>query len=185
MSDKTEETELLEEEASESVAPVTATNGHSDSPSLLDNLRKARKEIGTDKYLDLEIPGYNGELVARYHRLDWDVLRAIARKAEKSKNPRKELNAQCDVLIAACEQILIRHQGVLKPLNVAFPELGEEPVRYDNRLTKALDFEAPNARGAVFGTFSNDLAVTYQHNELSSWMGESSQDEDEDFSQES
>jgi hypothetical protein len=150
--------------------------------NLLTTLRSRRQEIGEAKSVDLEVPGYDGALVIRYGKVDWDELRRIAGKAQKSKSPRRELNAQADTLVAACQEVLIRVGEELLPITEAFPEADTgEPVRFDDRLAKALEFEAPNARAVVFGTYNNDLAVTLAHNDLTEWMRNSNQEEDEDF----
>lgn len=157
------------------------SNGKVEHPNLLDELRERRAEIGSDRTMDLEVPGYDGLLVVRYRRLEWDEISKIATKTEKSKNPRRILLHQVDVLIAACEQVLIVHEGSLKPINEAFPELGDEPVRYDVPLANALGFQAGSAREVVLGLFKLELAVVGHHTDLLEFFGTSSAEADRDF----
>lgn len=152
--------------------------------TLLADLRKKRSEISEARHLDLAIPGYDDELYARYIPVDWDEVKKVADKLEKSKNPRKELYAQADVLARTCEQVLVRVKDKLLPLQSAFPELGEEPIKFDDRLAKALGFEINShspARSAVLQTFNNDMALSAQHTAVMEWLQSSSRDSDQDF----
>jgi hypothetical protein len=170
--------------------PVSATesegNGVVQESSVIDRLREQRKKIGEQRSLDLDIPGYDGVLVARYNRLEWDDLKKIGKKADDSRHPRKELMSHCDVLIKACEQIMIRKDGLLEPITNAYPEVGEEPVRYDARLAVILDIELKERQGArtvVIAAFGgNEVAVTAQQTELVEWVQSSNTADDEDFS---
>lgn len=152
--------------------------------SPIEYLRRRRKEIGEDRTLDLDIPGYEGILVCRYQRLDWDELKKITDKASKSKNPRRELIAHCDVLIKACQQFMIRKDGQLEPINNAYPEVGEEPVRYDQRLAAIFDISLSAGQGArtvVLALFNNDVAVTAHQGELVEWLSTSNAEDDAGF----
>lgn len=183
MTEVMEEKDELSPEGHDSEDELDTSVEH-DEDNLLANLRAKRQEISEARHLDLEIPGYDGELVARYIPVEWDVIKDISKKLEKSKNPRKELYAQADVLARTCEQILVRVRGTLKPMGHVFPELGAETVAFDPNLGKALDFEMNShspGRSAVLQSFNNDLAVAAQHNEVLEWIQSSNRDDDEDF----
>lgn len=171
-----EEEEVVEDPVENDEAPDT----------FLEQLREKRRRIATATDLKLEIPGFDGLLWAQYRRLEWDELKRIADKASKSKSPRKELLAHCDTLIAACEGILIQKDGKLEALNNAYPEFGDEPVVFDERLGAALGFEIDKtspARSAVLKAFGgNGVAVTAQQVELVQWIESSRSDDDQDFS---
>lgn len=153
-----------------------------DSGTLLGELRKKREAIAEETDLYLDLPGYDGQLIAHYKRLDYDQVRKIAERAEKSKNPNRMLFAQCDLIAEACIEILILKDGNREPLYHAFPELGDEPVRFDNRLGQALGFDPEgSARRAVLGCLNNPLAVAPHHNELALWMQTAEGLEAEDF----
>lgn len=156
--------------------------------TLLAKLRRKRQEIGGERILFLDIPGYEDPaIVVRYRAVDWDETARIAKKLRKSKNPRADLYAQCDLLISACDEILIRipadgeEEPRLAPFSEVFPELGDEPVKFDGRLAQALGFEAQTARQAVIGVFNNDLAVSGQHQDLMVWLQDSSTETERDF----
>ena len=114
-----------------------------DGGSVLDNLKRKRNKIAQDRHLDLDIPGYDGEIFARYKPVDWDRLKSIAEKAENSSSRRKELNAQADTIATACDTLFIRVEGEPEPipLHEAYPDVfGDFPAKYDSRLGKLLGF---------------------------------------------
>lgn len=144
-------------------------------------LRKRREDIGSEKHHDLPIPGYQGELVARYKLLDFKVMRQIMKRMEKNRaaGDSRELLAQCDILIAACVEIFtVDKKGELMPLD---PNSPDNPIKYDKRLSDGLGFEASNGRQVVLGVFKNDIALTAHHGELVMWMQGMSDEADEDF----
>jgi hypothetical protein len=180
---------------------LESENGHRDDETVtdapleprrpeshLERFRTLRAERVVEKHTDLEIPGYGGELVCRYNPISWDELKRIGEKVEKMKHPRRELLGQADTLIAACEQFFVRVKGELEPLDPDDPVA----IRYDDRLAKALGFDAKNSDGSAktarqivletFGLAVNpELAVTAQHNELAEWMQGANQEADEEL----
>jgi len=165
--------------------PASRGAQHKDEEgTLLSSLREKRNKIGSERHLELEIPGYDGELVVRYQPIPWEEAKRITERLENSKNPRKELYAQADVLIRACEEILARVEGKLVPLSTVFPEVGAEPIGFDARLAKALGFDVVNGsegRSAVLGAFNNDLAVSKQQADVMEWIQNSERGSDQDF----
>ncbi len=159
-------------------------NNEVEEDDLLATLRAKRRAIVSAKHVTLEIPGFDGLLWARYNRIPWEDVKRIADKAAKSRAPRKELMAHCDVLIEAVDCILIRKDDDLEPINNAYPEFGEEPVRFDNRLAAALGFQPQDtARKTVLAAFSNNgLAVTAQQADLVEAIQQNRSEDEEDFS---
>lgn len=160
--------------------------------SVAERLKARRNSIGSDKYINMDLPGYDGEFVVRFKRMRWEALADIAEHAQGGGNrsKRKVLNGHADVIATACEELLIRRQSPggeeeLVPMNEFFGEIfGDKPVRFDPRLSQFLELEidgTPTARKVVFGVFNNDLAVTALHNELGEWMQSSKGEEDQAF----
>lgn len=160
--------------------------------SVADRLKARRESIGSDKYINMDLPGYDGEFVARFKRMRWEALADIADQAQSGGNrsKRKVLNGHADVIATACEELLIRRvlpggEEELVPMNEFFPEqFGDKAVRFDPRLSSFLEIDidgTPTARKVVFGVFNNDLAVTAMHNELGEWMQSSKGEEDQAF----
>lgn len=149
--------------------------------NLKNRLREKRREIAeNDEPLDKEIPGY-GFLYARYRKVEWEEIDAIFKKAMKKNNPRKELLGAAAFLVKACEQLMIMDEGVLKPINAALPELGDEPVGFTKQVAELMNIEAETAVQVVLGLFANDLAVSAQYNEVSEWMRDRNKEDDTDF----
>lgn len=152
--------------------------------TLLDGLRKKREGISKDRTMDLDIPGYDGELAVRYGIVPWDELKVIGEKAQESRARRKELMAHADTLIRACRTILLKNQttGEMQPANEIIKEYKDgEPVRFDERLAEMFKLDTKSARETLFAVFANDLAVTAQHNELGAWMQSSNNQDSQDF----
>jgi hypothetical protein len=158
--------------------------------TLAERLRARQRQMasGEREPLDLDVPGYGEDLVIRY-KYDpdaWDKFKKIARKVDKSKNPRKELIAHIDTLIFACDEILGRESGKLVPLHKIYPDVipEGEPVVFDENLAAALDIdlpERPRARDVVMGLFQNPLAITAQHNEVAEWLQGQREDDGDEF----
>jgi hypothetical protein len=154
--------------------PAVESRATSIESSALDRIKARREDLRKERHLELEVPGYGGELVVRYRPVPWDGLREIARKVDRSNHPRKELNGQVDTLIAACDEVLIRVEGDLQPIEDG------QTTRFDG-LPDLLGYEATSARAAVFGLFNNDLAVVTAHNDLAEWMAGAEEEADEEL----
>jgi hypothetical protein len=176
--DVDERTEREEPAALESELPDPA-------PSGLDQLREVRKEIAADDHHDLNVPGYRGLLVARYHRIDWEEIAKIRRKAARAaaKNPAVEpdVRATSDLLALACAGLHKRVDGELVALQDLDPSLGSEPVTYDDRGARALGVAASSAREAIAQIFVHDSAIVLHGQELMLWLGQANEELGEDF----
>jgi hypothetical protein len=181
----TEEPELAEDldDPGVDAVPSDEVRESRNGSSMLEGLRRAREEIAAEHTVTLPVPGYNGSMRIRYKYVEWVALMKIAEKVEKSKSPLRVLNAHCDTLIKACDEILAVESDVEVPMSEV---LGlDEPVRFDGAgataLAEAFGFTANSARDVVRGLFNNDLAVTEQHNEVAEWMKDRNSEVDEDF----
>lgn len=147
--------------------------------SILSRLAARRAELAAGRSpLDLEIPGYSGELWCRYRFVEYERVAKIATKLEKVKDEAtRNLLACQDTLITCCEEILVRDKnGGLVSLA---GELGDgKPVRFDLRLAEVLAFDAENARDVVRGVFENDFALIGQAAEVTTWLGTESPEVD-------
>lgn len=129
-------------------APVARTG--------LDRLRDVAAEVKgdtDDDHIDLPIPGWGGQLGARYIVPEFDDMRDVEIRvfSEPVSNSRRELNLFIDELILSCESMLIRDEdGEWEPLR----DGQERVVRWDKRLATALDVEAEEAREVVLGVFA-------------------------------
>jgi hypothetical protein len=133
------------------------TAAHGDI-SLRGRLAKRRAELRGEHSFDIPVPGYEEELVARYHTLDYHVLRRIGKRNEDEADPvQSELNVAADTLANACSGLF---------------EVGEDGTltdtghRWSTAAAKDLfgigEDELPagsTARDAMFRIFQNDTAV--------------------------
>lgn len=164
------------------------SNGAGQPQSVIDQIKKRRRQLGQARTLTMEIPGYDGLLFARYHYVDgmYDELRKIVERADRSSSPRREINAQMDVLILACQEVL-----AYRPDDPQADDQGRAPIdpeettRFDTHLAELLDFEAKRSRDVVAGVFRNNLAIAAQHNDLMIWAASNQQEIDEETEGES
>lgn len=141
--------------------------------SALERIRRRRDELAGERHHDAELPGYGGAVVLRFGAIAWEQIQEIGARAQKDKGERRLLNAQADLLITACREVLVRVGDDLAPID----EPG--PVRFDQQLASALGLEPQErtARAVLFEAFAlanaPDVAIAAMSAELQQWMGES------------
>lgn len=154
----------------------------SGSGSLMERLRSRREAIGDPRRRkDIDLPGYNGLLFARYQVIPggWDRVKQIQEAAERSTNPRALLYSHCTVIAACCVGLYTREDGREAPLGG-----GPEPLTFADTQEVAAYFDFPmpkKTRGVVLGVFNNDIAVSAHQDELSEWIKNASSEDDEEF----
>lgn len=147
--------------------------------SMLDRLRRTRKEIADSRETELEIPGYDGLLVARYKLLDSKEISGFAHKVRKQPADRQNVLVTADTLAASCVGFLVRENGELRPLG----HEQDDPVCYDDRLASYLGYEANSAREAVLGLFGdNEISMLRHGADLGDWFSDTRSSVDEEFS---
>ena len=125
--------------------------------SLQDRLRAAKQEQHQQEH-SLAIPGYSGQLVARYRSLDWRERRQIGLTVNGPDLVDKELNAAADLLVKSCVGVDAHVDGEIHPLNMTLGAelasfLGEEGAETD--------------RQGVFLIFPSELLLMTHLEELS------------------
>jgi hypothetical protein len=149
--------------------------------SILTRLRRQRKSIAENQFIDLDLPMYNGEIFVRYRLLDGSEIDGIGQKVRSQTANRSErmLAQVLDTLILACQEIWVRDNGKEMPLR-QHPEFtgdGDVPVRFDKSFAEFLDFEADRSRDVVLGIFGgNDIAASAHCARLTQWMMQSGAD---------
>jgi hypothetical protein len=128
--------------------PAPALNGEPPS-SLIAALREQHRRIGERKSVVLELPGFDGKLAARYHYLDERSLKRVLRLIQQSDDPGAILQANTDLLIGGCEEILARRTDEEE----WGPLVDGEVIRYDERLGELLGFKTSSAREVVWALF--------------------------------
>lgn len=188
------ETELdeLEDTASPPDEPIEDEVPNS---ALVDRLRDRHRKIGERKTVTLDVPGFDDPTLAvEYKKLTWGWTKKLGERVVASRSPRKELLAQADTIINATIEIYVRDGEQLVPARLLANngQGQDEPVRWDDQLAEILDLEGlPNdptkrtARVILLKAFSNDLAVSNHHAELTGWMEGVAHQQDEEFAGES
>lgn len=154
-----------------------------DQPSIMDKLRKARSELEEQETQELDIPGYRGMLIGKYHLLSGQDLQKIGKRVRgQFRHLREQQNEvvlamASDVLIAACDGLLYKDE------NGTYPILADGvPLTFSSgeKLTEFLNLEpVGSAREVVlqvFGGTDRDISVIEHYNRLFRWMRDTSVD---------
>lgn len=131
--------------------------------SLLADLRKRANELREDDHIDLEMPGWNGSLVARYRALDRAVLDPILDRAVNRKG--EGTNAMADALCLAHVEVFGKDvDGSLVSL------FNDQPARFDLDLAEVLGLTPVerSARGVLLALFGapNERAAGLLNNQF-------------------
>lgn len=154
-------------------------------PSILERLRAKRDEKAEDRRITLPIGRFGNMMLARYKPIPYRELRGVQQRAQRRARQggevgTEELTMTCNVLVRACEAILVRTDPDAEPveLQTLVEEFGDDPVRYDQRLAKALDFKTENAIEVVRFTFDNPIALQAHGVEYGNWVADAEADQD-------
>lgn len=186
MTDATMMGALTGEGASQVPEVPTQGEGQGNTPesaraTLLTSLRAKREALKADHYLDLDIPGYDGLLLARFRPFPIEKSEAKAKQLQKlqASNAPVLLKASCDTLIDACEQLMVRTEegGDPKPID---PDT-DVPIAFDSRAAELFGFSATTARQVVIGLFGTEQSIVAMSVEVSRWMTTLQRDNDEEL----
>jgi hypothetical protein len=124
-----------------------ATNGDEPAPgSVLAALRERAAQLRAEQTTDLDIPGYNGLLVARYRAVSLSRVYARASGAQTPINPEWTLAA--DTLAGALVELFMRDSSDSDDLHPLFTDIA---ARFDDDLVGALNLhpEAHTGRAVL------------------------------------
>ncbi len=155
--------------------------------SPFEALRRKREGIEVEKQIQLEIPGYEGNLAARYKSLGYREIRKQAKRiaSKGGDEAENEVTYAATVIARMCETILYRasDEDQLRPIHEFAEALGDEPVRFDERLAETvLGIEGVSGPAQIVRlVFRNQYAVLDHFGRLDAWLRESSGAGDQDF----
>jgi hypothetical protein len=154
--------------------------------SQLDRLKERRRKAREDREpLELDIPGYGGELVAKYRVLDYDELEKLEEKGLKMARAQEgevKMKITIDTIAKACVGIFLREGDNLRPLNEVDSKFGDEPVCYDERLAGAVGVDhGRKVRTLIREMFPTDLSIFSHLDRISNWMEGVNDADDQDF----
>jgi hypothetical protein len=166
--------------------PVQPTEAATAPESEFERLKaKHRKVRRNRKPLELEIPGYDGSLVAKYRVPSIPEIQARnAKVAELEEEGDEEavLHVAMDNIAQTCVGIYLRAlDGELVPLSQYKEEWGNEPVRYDSRLAEFFEVDATSAREIISDRFPEDLAIIDHSARINIWVAGGTEGEIRDF----
>ena len=144
-------------------------NGHvpEEEGSIRAILRAKRDKLAKQTTLDLEIPGYDGLIGARYNALGGKEVEVMGRNVRQGEGTQ----GNALLLVRSCQCILVR-----KSTEEEFEPLVEdgEQFQYELRLAELFGFEAKTAVQVAIGIFSpggnRDLAISDQAVRVLRWM---------------
>lgn len=135
--------------------------------SLKERLARRREELRRNRVIDIPVPGYEKELVARYIPLDYHTLRRIGKRAENQQDEiQAEIDLAADTLVNACEGIYEKKAD----------DEGLAPTGYKWGTKAAVELfglpvqelsENPTAREAILAIFPSDTLVVGHYLEYS------------------
>jgi hypothetical protein len=130
-----------------------AGNGEAAPGSVLAGLREQHRRIAARTSTIIELPFWQGKLATRYHYLDERVLGRMLSMVTGATDPMVALEANTDLLIGGCDEVLARRdQG--EPWG---PVVEGERLRYDRRLAELLQLDASTARETVHALFGGRI----------------------------
>lgn len=172
-------TPLVDTPAPEAVSAPVA-DGLNVLPSVLSGLRASRAKIGANaKPVDIQVPGYEGQLIARFRWVPAPELTATSKSIAAIKNPtQQQLAAAADALVACNDEILVKVDGKLESL-----QHQGESVSFNNGSGLLVALGLPpvtNARDCVFAVFGNDYALADVALRLMTWLEDTTRQVDEE-----
>lgn len=169
-----------DEEAPSAGSPTNAP------PTILTRLRKQYEQAGEDDRETIPIaPGrFDGNLAARYRRLDWTLIRKKARAAHKrGESEESELQYAAEIITRACEMIVIRPEdgGDFVPLHEEVARWKDgAPVRFDSRLAEIFGIDSVEPTVICRMLFKNPQALNDHFVDLDAWMKENRAGDEDD-----
>lgn len=136
-----------------------------------EQLRARRAALRKRRLMRVELPGWEGSLIAWFRPYEWEETKDITTRADNESaqagdvGVRAELNASADLLARAVVDI----KGWDGEKYIVLSE-DEKPLRFDNRLATVLDMPpAETAREILIQCFGTDLSVVTVHQAIMSW----------------
>lgn len=174
----------MDEQTSKDIDEMTPiTQGQVEAGSALDRIKQIREEFQADNEVALDLPGYRGELLARYRPLPWEIIRGIANRVERNRRaPDIEVTVASDGLLNACFGFYFRGDDGER---VALKYNGEEITGYNSRLVAALDLTDRNGikpetpREIVKSMFPDDMALVSHYGSFMDWQAERDEEDEE------
>jgi hypothetical protein len=136
-------------------APAPAAGNGEAPSSLIADLRAQHQRITRRTYTTIEFPPglWAGKLAVRYRYLDEKAIGRMLQLVNLADDPAVVLEANTDIMIAGCAEVLGRRDldeewGSVVP---------GERLRFEPRLAELLQLDAKDARGVVHALFGGRI----------------------------
>jgi hypothetical protein len=163
--------------------PGEHENGAGPTGSVLEAVRARRQQLAARQTLEIDLPGMLGLMALRLGPIPGPQLTRIVERQQSSKSPERNFNANADVLIAACVEVLGRARE--SDPWTSLPGASGRPCRLDEDLCGHLGLEPVTARELIRELFkgapSPEFAVGYAANEYVEWAAAASGEVDEEL----
>lgn len=158
----------------EGVEPSEHVDG--DSP-LQARIAQRRKVLQSQRTLTIDVPGYEGILMAEYRVLPWQTIRKNVDRHQRQRDEGlRELYIAADGLMMACENLY-----EIKPPNDTKVALDVVwGIAAANKLGIELE-PGTTARQALLAIFEVDSRIVGHYSELVSWQQGENQELDEEL----
>lgn len=136
------------------MAEVAPTGASAPTPAAnvlggaLAGIAKRNEEIRSEAHLDLQVPGYEGQMKVRYRLLPEAEMDRLGRRIEDVKRGEGVVGAwkiEADSLVAMCDRIYVRAPGEDE---YQVLEDGTGPVRFEGRFAQILGKAGVKVNGA-------------------------------------
>jgi hypothetical protein len=152
---------------------LASTIDHVTQTSALDRIRQRRAELEAGVLLDIPIPGYNGELVARFAKLTPEELQETAQEAfrARSKSADAQLTVAANIVTKHVREVCGVHAN---GRHAALDPDDPMPIRFDDRLAALMRLDLPpdwNPRLVLFAvlTRGQEAGVQGMASQLLAW----------------
>jgi hypothetical protein len=149
---------------------MTGNGNGNGAGSHLAWIRQRHEALSVARTLDKPVPGYQGRLVLRFTPVPWPVVarvQSLIGDGQGDRNGATALNANCDVVIAACAAVLVDGESI---------DPSGDVRRIDTELAELLGSETTTARDTLLWLFPSELAVSMLAGEVLQWMSSAGAD---------
>lgn len=159
----------------EATPPAAASAG-----SLRERIQAKRAATLADNETEIDIPGYHGDLVARYRLMSTDELAAREKhvsKQEKKIGARAHLYGKAATISDACVGVYGRDDGQLVKVAEGYTKDLAEFTARDGQDVSHLQTPGSIARFVI----PREVAVGVHYGELMTWMAEGNEEADDEL----
>ena len=151
--------------------------------SVIGGLRRLQHPEYRARTHDKEIPGYEGQLVARYRALEFKEINRLLRSRGTDADAALTMNV--DMLAKACQEMFVYIGDDVVPLREEAakslggdPDRFDSPIRFDGRLAEVLGIDTARAREVILGMRWSELEIADHADDVFNWMRRASDSAD-------